>query len=218
MGVSSFSLELVNDNDEYQKGQYKIKGYNGQIRPVTHLSKGEKNIIALLYFLFSLERIEHDNRRRIIVLDDPMTSNDDTMQYLMIAEIQKLFKSLKKDNFLIILTHNCHFYLNIRPNTRPDYKKIKNKNVYKRVGFYEKYGVFHLLSDGEHTTIKPITDGKQDFYTNYDALWKELVFLYEKDVPALMLNPCRRICETYLKFTKQSVEKFYPESDTYVRF
>ena len=36
--------------------------------------------------------------------------------------------------------------------------------------------------------------------------------MYEADAPDLMLNPCRKICETYMKFTKQDVMKFYGEN------
>ncbi len=45
--------------------------------------------------------------------------------------------------------------------------------------------------------------------TNYETLWKEHTFLYNEDVPDLMLNPSGRICETYLKFTKRDVNLFY---------
>lgn len=212
MGVASFSLMLVSDDVENQKGQYRIKGHNDQLRPVTHLSKGEKNIIAFLYFLFSLEGIGSDNKQKIIVLDDPMTSNDDTMQYLMIGEIQKLYRKISDGSYLIILTHNCHFYFNVRPNIMPIYKKSGEDGLFEESSFYEKYGVSHLFSDGKRITIKRITKGKQDFNTNYEALWKELVFLYDADAPDLMLNPCRKICETYLKFTRQDVMMFYGEN------
>jgi wobble nucleotide-excising tRNase len=188
MGFSSFSLELVNDTDENQKGQYKIKRWyhkENEFDNVENLSKGEKNIIAFLYFLFSLEKIGDDNKPKIVVLDDPITSNDDTMQYLMIGEIQKFYKKLTDDNFFILLTHNCHFYLNVR--------KQNDK-------FYEKYGNFHLFSDGKLTSTRVIENGNDDFKTNYEMLWKELLFLHEKDKPDLMLNSCRKICETYIKF------------------
>jgi wobble nucleotide-excising tRNase len=205
MGVASFSLELVNDTDENQKGQYQIKGHNNKIRPVTELSKGEKNIIAFLYFLFSLEKNEDSNKPKIIVLDDPMTSNDDTMQYLMIGEIIKFYRNLNDKDLFILLTHNCHFYLNVRPS-------IKEKD--QGVSFYEKYGNYHLYSDGKHTTIKNILKGKEDFLTNYEMLWKELLFLYNssEDTSDIMLNPCRKICETYTKFIKKDSIIFYGEN------
>ena len=144
-----------------------------------------------------------------IVLDDPMTSNDDTMQYLMIGEIQKLYRGLKDGNFFIVLTHNCHFYLNVRPNTG----EIDKENG-TEIRFYEKYGVHHLFSDGKRTTIKHITKGKQDFKTSYETLWKELIFLYDTEdaTSDLMLSPCRKICETYMNFTKKGIEAFYGDN------
>lgn len=209
MGIVSFSLKLVDDNDEDQKGQYQIKSYDESIRPITNLSKGEKNIIAFLYFIFSLESVDSKSKPKLIVLDDPMTSNDDTMQYLMIGEIQKYYRRLEDGNYFIVLTHNCHFYLNVRPNTG-----TTNKGNGTGVNFYEKYGVYHLFSDGKRTTIKCITKGKQDFKTSYETLWKELVFLYDaKEADSgLMLSPCRKICETYMSFTKKGIEAFYGDN------
>lgn len=215
MGVTSFELELVNDEDEKQKGQYKIKGYNGNIRPVTALSKGEKNVIAFLYFIFDLERTDGQNKPRIIVLDDPMTSNDDTMQYIMIGEIQKYYRKLKDGNFFILLTHNIHFYLNVRPNTAITYK-VKVNGEEKEISFYEKYGVWHLYSDGKRSTLRPIAKGKHDFKTSYETLWRELAFLYSASgaTPDLLLGPCRKICETYMHFAKKSLEAFYGDNSS----
>lgn len=104
MGVVSFSLELVEDDDESQKGQYQIKSFDKSIRAITKLSKGEKNIIAFLYFIFNLDSADSTSKPKVVVLDDPMTSNDDTMQYLMIGEIQKLYRR-KDDYYFILLTH-----------------------------------------------------------------------------------------------------------------
>jgi wobble nucleotide-excising tRNase len=206
MGVASFELDLVKDEDENQKGQYQIKGHDGSMRQITALSKGEKNIIAFLYFIFDLERTDGNNKPKIVVLDDPMTSNDDTMQYVMIGEIQKFYRNLQDGDYFILLTHNVHFYLNARPNT-----SIKYKVDGEEISFYEKFGVYHLFSDGKHSTTQRITEGKNDFKTSYETLWKELVFLHgATDATSdLMLNPCRKICETYMNFTKKGIETFY---------
>lgn len=197
VGVKSFSLELINDNENHQKGQYLIRGMDGKIRDVSKLSKGEKNIIGFLYFVLRLPSI-NDTRTKIIVLDDPMTSNDDTMQYLMISQIQKLYKESRGKNIFILLTHNCFFYLNVR-----DTEKQKKDDL----GFYERYDNYHLLSDGLSTTIKKINKGVEDFRTNYEMLWEELLFLYEKDKPNLMISCCRKICETYIRFN--NISNFY---------
>ncbi len=207
MGACSFSIELVTDTDESQKGQYKIKGHDGDVRHITKLSKGEKNIIAFLYFIFSLEKVDSGSSKpKIVVFDDPMTSNDDTMQYLMISEIQKFYRNLNDGNYFLFLTHNCHFYLNVRPNTATKYKCND-----KEISFYEKYGNYCLLSDGKHASIKSIENGKQDFKTNYELLWKEIQFLYEEDnaTADIMLNPFRKICETYMKFNSIGIDKFF---------
>jgi len=213
MGVTSFELELVNDEDENQKGQYQIKGHNGIVRPVTALSKGEKNIIAFLYFMLDLERADSQGKPRIVVLDDPMTSNDDTMQYIMINEIQKHYREVKSGNFFVLLTHNVHFYLNVRPNTGTKYKtKVGGEN--KEISFYEKYGIWHLFSDGKKSTIRAISKGKNDFKTSYETLWKELSFLFNATdaTPDLMLGPSRKICETYMHFSKKGVDVFYVDN------
>jgi wobble nucleotide-excising tRNase len=148
-----------------------------------------------------------------VVLDDPMTSNDDTMQYIMINEIQRYYRGIKDGNYFVLLTHNVHFYLNVRPNTGTRYK-IKVDGEEKEIRFYEKYGVLHLFSDGKRSTIQVIEKGKHDFKTSYETLWKELSFLYSAAdaTPDLMLSSCRKICETYMHFTKKGLDTFYGEN------
>jgi wobble nucleotide-excising tRNase len=223
MGVLSFSLELVSDS-EGQKGQYQIKGHNNDIRTIDKLSKGEKNIIAFLYFIFSIEAPTEDTKPKLIIFDDPMTSNDDTMQYLMTEQIRKLYSKINnsKSDYFILLTHNLHFYLNVRPNyNEVEENKILQRNrrqsddSQKEKTFYEKSGYFILKNNGTHTTIQSIEDYNMDHKTSYSALWNDLIFLYNNDKPVSMLNNCRRIIETYIKFNK--IEKKFYENNEFVR-
>ena len=181
----NFDLEYLSDSGE--KGHYQIKCKNtGEYRDITQLSTGEKNIIAFLYFIEKLGEVDNpkSNFDKIILFDDPMNSNDDTMQYVIIEELNKLIKCLEAQDKILIMTHNNHFYLNVKYNYKYD------KNIFLR-----------LLSDGRKTTILRLTKPEEDFKTNYEALWKELEFLY-KEAPsgAMLLNPIRRIIETYTKF------------------
>ena len=194
-GVESFSLRLVND-EEGQLGQYKVLGYNNIERDVSQLSKGEKNIIGFLYFVLSLESNHDDNRPKIIVFDDPMTSNDDAMQYLMTSELQKIYENLNNDYF-ILLTHNGHFYVNAK------------KPVSK---FYKKYANYILLSDNIRTTINKITCEKDDLAVGYGNLWNDLRMLYDNNLTNQMVEHCRKICETFIKFNRLSSEDFYAKS------
>ena len=195
------NFELKYLKDETGDGNYQIKSKNfDEIRDITQLSSGEKNIIALLYFIQKLNEVDTNNVNlpKLIIFDDPMTSNDDTMQYLIIEELNKLMKKIKRENGkIIILTHNNHFYLNITY----DFRKCFKNNCYIR-----------LNSDGKRTKIKKICKESDDFKTSYEALWKELEFLYlEAPNSSMLLNPIRRIIETFTKFNCMNKSKMLQE-------
>lgn len=112
LGNHSFQLVLVSGE---QKGQYTIKNIDGSTRDVDTLSTGEKNIVSFLWFLADLDNPSKKTENpQIIIFDDPMNSNDDTTQYLIISYLQDLINNLSENQQLFILTHNIHFYLNVR--------------------------------------------------------------------------------------------------------
>ncbi|WP_022796156.1 AAA family ATPase [Bavariicoccus seileri] len=184
---------------------YQILDENNQTRPISRISTGEKNIIAFLYFIYSLEDVENENdKQKIIIFDDPMNSNDDTMQYLIITELQNILKDTKKNelgqevdtkfknDFKVIMTHNNHFYLNVKYGIR-NYSN----------------NCFYHFRKGDKTIIKLLNSEKEDFKTNYEQLWQELIFLYDSGKPEFMINPIRRICESFEKFNNLDKNKFY---------
>ncbi|MEA4115565.1 AAA family ATPase [Mycoplasma sp. 744] len=192
----NFSLNHVKEED--QKGYYNIKDkYTGEIRNVSKLSTGEKNIIGFLYFLFKLKDIEYNNFSKIVIFDDPMNSNDMTMQYIIIEQLKGLIDNINKDDSvsnLIILTHNHLFYLNLTTGLS-----------------YKKYNFFRLISDGKYTKLKIIEKKENDFSTLYEGLWMDLILLYKTEQvhPEIMCNICRRIIETYIKFNRITKSDFY---------
>lgn len=154
------SFELVHVKDDESKGFYRVKDFiNGSIRDITELSTGEKNIIAFLYFIEKLNEIKESpsNKQRIIVFDDPMCSNDDGMQYLIIEDLQRLMKRLLPTDHFILLTHNKHFYLNVKYNHK-----------------YSEDRFMRFQSDGRKTHIMIINKKEEDFKTSYESLWSEL--------------------------------------------
>ena len=190
---------LVYQEDEKYKGYYQIKDtVTGEIRDVTRLSTGEKNIIAFLYFIEKLDEIKnvYIGKPRVIVFDDPMNSNDDTMQYLIIEELQSLMNS-KKYEHVVIMTHNKHFYINVRYGC-----KYKDGNFYRFQG------------NGNTTAINRINKEKDDFKTSYEEIWQELQY-FSSILPdtksAILINPIRRIIETYTKFNDIDSKTFYRE-------
>lgn len=199
---TSVTFELIR-KEENEQEFYEVKGANEEIRSIKELSTGEKNIIAFLYFIEKLNEINESTERkdRIIVFDDPMNSNDDTMQYLIVDELQLLMKNCQKKNSsdkFLLLTHNVFFYLNCS-------HEVKNRR--DRKDPFEESNFYRLLSDNKQTQIVKIMNRNQDFKTNYEALWHELVFLYNEDKTEMMLNPIRRIIETYIIFNGK--EDFY---------
>ncbi|SUP43770.1 Uncharacterized protein conserved in bacteria [Veillonella criceti] len=136
------------------------------------------------------------HKKRIIVFDDPMSSNDDTLQYLIIEKLQKLIKENKED-IIFIFTHNTHFYVNLLHN------KLSNS--------YNKNGFYRLVKTDFKTNIIKIENSEQDFKSSYEMLWSELKFLYraEEAKPFMLLNPIRRIIETFVKFNNIGLKSFY---------
>lgn len=180
------SFELIHEGQEGH-GYYKVKStLTNKVRDITDISTGEKNIIAFLYFVEKLNEVTDrtSSMNKLVVFDDPMNSNDNNMQYLMMDELQRLFKRLSDDDVLVVFTHNRHFYINMLYE--------KNKKVRR----------FHLETDGSKTYIRQV-DREHDFKTSYDSLWQELHFLFDSNAaPELLLNPIRRIIETYVKFNR----------------
>ena len=74
-----------------------------------------------------------------------MNSNDDTVQYLIIEELQRLKdKHLCDNDIFILLTHNIHFYLNVKYGCKYDkcnfyhLRKVKNSVDIFRIVSAEK--------------------------------------------------------------------------------
>ena len=206
----NFELEHVEVKEASGNGYYRIKNKEAsetEYRDITTLSDGEKNIIGFLYFIEKLGEVQNNLSDKIIVFDDPMDSNDDLMQYIIITEIQDLMKPIDKkrvSDILVIMTHNSHFYINVKYNRL--YKDGLDRNGAEKIGD----NFFRLQKDGGVTRIKILESEGQDFSTNYELLWKELRFLFDNDKPNLMLNSIRRIIETYTKFNKS--DNFYGEN------
>ena len=160
---------------------------------------GKNNLIGFLYFIEKLNEYGEIDLDKIIIFDDPMDSNDDTMQYIIITEIQELMKKIdksKENSKLIIMTHNAHFYINIK------YNRLYQDGI-DRYG-KEKIGDrFIRLERKEQKVVKKTLNSEgEDFSTNYELLWKELRFLFDNNKPNLMLNSIRRIIETFTKFNR----------------
>lgn len=152
----SFRLILAkeeNTEESNQKGFYKVQStIDNSERNITELSTGEKNIVAFLYFSEKLHEIQGESTKtKVIVFDDPMNSNDDLMQYIIMTKLSQI---MNEKFTVIVMTHNIHFYLNLK------YKLVKKTRLY------------HLNNAGKNTSIIQVQDDN-DFTNSYEALWKD---------------------------------------------
>ncbi|WP_180991689.1 AAA family ATPase, partial [Staphylococcus aureus] len=209
--IGKTNLKLCLEKNEDNVEHYVIHDDTNGTREITKLSTGEKNIISFLYFMESLVDIRNDfKKNKIIIFDDPMNSNDDTMQYIIIQELLNLYrgKNSKKFNpskdYFICLTHNVHFYLNIQPYGEQRKQVIKNGKKVEETK-YTKMNFYRI----ENKRIMKISNVKEDLNTHYDSLWIELKEMYELKLINSMLNSMRRILETIIKFNGYDQNKFY---------
>ena len=191
LGSQSFSLDHIKSADG-QKGQYRVLDAKANERSIQTLSDGEKNIVAFLWFIDSLESEPADGqikKERIVIFDDPMNSNDDSCQYLMIGVIQKFYRKERHPQ-LFLMTHNTHFYLQVTPNSKkyPSHGKSPEQNYLR------------FMKTEDKTSIFPILDESSNLKTIYDELWEELKFAYKYNKVIFMWNNMRRILETYNRF------------------
>lgn len=77
----------------------------------THLSDGEMAALSLLYFLKSLEDRGFDNRRGVVVIDDPVSSLDGNAVFLAFGLIRERTKNVGQ---LFLLTHDFLFFRQVR--------------------------------------------------------------------------------------------------------
>lgn len=180
-GFQGFSLAKSADGLSY-----KLIRRNGESAKTT-LSEGERTFITFLYFYHLLKGSNSETgitNDRVVVFDDPVSSLDSDILFIVSSLIRKLFEDVKNSKAFIkqlfILTHNVYFH-----------KEISFKvNVDKR---NESFWV--VRKSNETSRI----DGHQSnpIRTSYDLLWDEV---RKPDKASLTIqNTLRRILENYFK-------------------
>lgn len=173
-----------------------------------NLSEGEKNFIAFLYFqqrVFGRDSAAGDNRKKIVVIDDPVSSMDSGTLFIVGDQIRKMIEICRnnadsrqaniKGNFIkqiFILTHNAYFHREIA---------YLYPNRYEFVSFYL------VKKSGNKSSVKLMRKRNPDAPTewinvnpvknSYAALWEEYKALKETASTVSVLNVIRRILEYY---------------------
>ncbi|OOH80640.1 hypothetical protein BOW65_12270 [Pseudomonas koreensis] len=198
-GFRSFSLDPA-----CLGNSYRLIRSDGKDAKQT-LSEGEKTFVTFLYFYHLLRgstTASGITSDRIVVIDDPVSSLDSDVLFIVSSLIKELFSEVRKKSShlkqIFVLTHNVHFHKEITYDQR---RKSETSLSDETFWIVRKPGNYSIV---EFHPSNPIR-------TSYQLLWAELK---KTPVPALTLqNTMRRILENYFKIlggvdTYVLVEKF----------
>ena len=167
--------------EEYENG-YKIMRNGCRVE---HLSKGEENAVALIYFFNALEGDAIDRKEAIVILDDPISSFDSNFYFNAISYIKSKIEDVGQ---VFILTHK-YSLLN-------DYKNMFRNTSMKLYLMDRRSGC---------PVIRKLDSHLQEYYDEYAYLFKQIYLFVQnppKDVSKYLIYPniARRVLESYLMF------------------
>lgn len=173
-----------------EDGFYQIQREDGSIAETT-LSEGEITFITFLYYLqLSKGGLSEDevNNERVLIIDDPISSLDSNVLFVVSTLIKEIIKNIKADTGtvrqLILLTHNVYFHKEV--SFIDGRTKTCNKTN------------FWILRKNDKITSLQSFGMDNPIQSSYSLLWQELK---SEDVKSSLSvqNIMRRIIENYFK-------------------
>jgi wobble nucleotide-excising tRNase len=168
---------------------YKLVRSDGSDAKAT-LSEGEKTFVTFLYFYHLLKGSESDSGMttdRIVVFDDPVSSLDSDILFIVGSLIKGLFDEVRAGTGhikqIFVMTHNVYFHKEItfNPNRRKGAMSEETFWVVRKS---------NLVSKIEKHNTNPIK-------TSYELLWSEVRRTDRSNLT--IQNTLRRILENYFK-------------------
>jgi len=182
------NFEIVPSKTE--PNQYQIHREDGTIAEST-LSEGEATFITFLYYLqLAKGSVKEDSitEERILVIDDPISSLDSNVLFVVSSLIKEIIKSIKsnKGNVkqIILLTHNVYFHKEV---SFVDGRTPRNADTNYWI-LRKKINTSSVESFGQDNPIQ----------SSYELLWKELSNS-TRNSGITIQNTMRRVIENYFK-------------------
>ncbi|MDD2893387.1 MAG: AAA family ATPase [Halothiobacillaceae bacterium] len=168
---------------------YKVVRSDGSDAKAT-LSEGEKTFVTFLYFYHLLKGSDSDSGMttdRIVVFDDPVSSLDSDILFIVGSLIKGLFDEVRAGTGhikqIFVLTHNVYFHKEVTYNSKRKDVAMNEESFW----IVRKPG---LASKVDKHPTNPIK-------TSYELLWAEV---RKPDRSNLAIqNTLRRILENYFK-------------------
>ena len=198
-GIYGFRLEP----HESVPHVYKVVRPDGSL--ASDLSEGEKNFLAFLYFYCLVQgssTSEGDSRRKIVIIDDPVSSMDSNSMFIVCALLRNMIEVCRNNadnrdpvaegNYIkqmFILTHNAFFHREITYSYLPKYEYASFYLIRKRGN---RSGVeLKICQDPKHPSQMI---NENPVKSSYAALWEEF---REMQSPVPLINVIRQIVEYY---------------------
>ncbi len=184
-GFHGFSLAMADNGTSYKL----LREDKSDAKET--LSEGERTFVTFLYFYHLLKGSDTEsgiNTDRIVVFDDPVSSLDSEILFIVGSLIKKLFDEARSRTSLIkqifVLTHNVYFHKEVSFNNSRTDKALKDETFW----VVRKPAKYSKLEKHDGNPIQ----------TSYELLWSEV----KNPNPSLLTiqNVLRRILENYFKF------------------
>ena len=170
-----------------EKGYYQIQREDGSIAKTT-LSEGEVTFITFLYYLQLTKGAVDKNiifEDRILVVDDPISSLDSNILFIISILLKKIIKNIKDEKGsikqLILLTHNVYFHKEV---SFTDGRNRENNDTF-----------FWILRKNYKVSSIQSFEKKNPIHSSYELLWQEIK--ERKNSGINVQNTMRRIIENY---------------------
>ena len=182
LGIDDFRIVKHSGN------HYKIVREEQDSETFQTLSEGEKMVISFLYFLELCKGKKNASdvgQKKIIVIDDPISS----LSHIFIFNIGQLIKKefLYSDIYeqVIVLTHSLYFFYEL---TDANHKRRK-----------ENQKLFRLLKNSDGSQI--LSMKYEEIQNDYHSYWQ--IVKDDKQPPALVANCMRNIIEYFFNFIEK---------------
>lgn len=181
-----------------EDGFYQIQREDGTIAEKT-LSEGEVTFITFLYYLQLTKggiNEESVNDERILVIDDPISSLDSNVLFIVSTLVKEIAKKIKmgEGNIkqLILLTHNVYFHKEV------SYEGLNRKG--------QKPSFWILRKNNNKSIIHPY--GEQNpIQSSYELLWREIKE-WEHNSGITIQNTMRRVLENFYSILGNKKDDF----------
>lgn len=187
--LSSFGFQGFKLAKAASGTSYKLVRSDGSDAKAT-LSEGEKTFVTFLYFYHLLKGSDSDSgftTDRIVVFDDPVSSLDSDILFIVGNLIKGLFDEVRAGTGhikqIFVLTHNVYFHKEVTYNPKRKDVAMNEESFW----IVRKPGVTSKIDKHPTNPIK----------TSYELLWAE-VRKPERSNLAIQ-NTLRRILENYFK-------------------